>query len=316
MVIASASLFALFTGFNDAGAMISVGLRAQGLGLSTALAVLTGSVVAAPVLIGTAVATTLDGRLVRFPDGDGRPYLLIGVAAAVAVTIGLAGRRLPTSLTLALVGGIAGAGAGAGAHVDWLVVVAVLAAAAAAPVIGAVAALAACRLVGALPAPKGAGRRLRRLHIGAFLASCLAYGANDGQKILAVYAAVTASEPAAYARTPAVLLPLAGCFLIGALLGGRRLARGFGAGLATTNPQSVVVTELSGAAVVLGTASVGAPVSMTQSLSGALVGANLSGGRRRVKWRGVVRLGRAWLLTLPAAFAVGAAGSAALAAAS
>ncbi|MFD0821323.1 inorganic phosphate transporter, partial [Micromonospora zhanjiangensis] len=74
-------------------------------------------------------------------------------------------------------------------------------------------------------------------------------------------------------------------------------------------PDAVVVSELSGAGVVLGTAVLGAPVSMTQSLSGAMVGTGLSRRSRKVRWRGVIRLGRAWLLTLPAAFVAAALGS-------
>ncbi|HVL99017.1 MAG TPA: inorganic phosphate transporter, partial [Egibacteraceae bacterium] len=56
-----------------------------------------------------------------------------------------------------------------------------------------------------------------------------------------------------------------------------------------------------------GSAAVGAPVSMTQSVAAALVGAGMSYGHRRVRWRAVGRLGLAWLLTLPASAALAAA---------
>lgn len=317
---ALAALFAVFTGFNDAGALVGVALRVRGLRPLAAVVLLGLAVLVAPALLGAAVAATLDHRLVAFDHTTGpfanaagpRLPLLVGIAAAVLVTVVIAGRGLPTSLTLALVGGIAGAGVGTRTPVDWAVVAGVLAAAAAAPVVGALVALGACRLLAVLPF---AARRLRWLHTAAYTATCVAYGANDGQKMLAVYAAVHGGTPHRYAASLPVLALIGGCFVLGALLGLPRLTAGVGGQIAPARADAVVATEFSGACVVLGTAAVGAPVSMTQSLSGALVGTGLSRGGRRVRWRGVLRLGRAWLVTLPAAFVAAAVSCAALSAA-
>jgi PiT family inorganic phosphate transporter len=300
-------LFAIFSGFNDAGALVGLGLRARP-GALAGMAVLVAAVVLAPLAVGTAVAATLTGRLVSFGSEHGQAPLLIGIAAAVAVSATLAARGLPTSLTLALVGGIAGAGVGVRAPVDWAVVGGVLAAGALAPVAGGLATAAVGRLLRTAPSVSDAGRRLRWSHAAAFTAACLAYGANDGQKMLAVYAAVYGGGPDRYVAAPGVLALLAGGFAVGGLLGLRRAAASLGAGLTALRPDAVVVTELSGAAVVFGTAVAGAPVSMTQTISGALVGTGLFAGTRRVRWRGVLRLGRAWVLTLPTAFAVATAG--------
>ncbi|MEV4758457.1 inorganic phosphate transporter [Micromonospora sp. NPDC049559] len=305
--MAGVLLFALFAGFNDAGALVGLGLRARP-GVLAAMAVLVVAVVLAPLAVGTAVAATLTGRLASFGTQTGRGPLLVGIAAAVAVTAALAARGLPTSLTLALVGGIAGAGTAVRAPVDWAVVGGVLAAGALAPLAGGLVSAAVARLLRAAPAPSDAGRRLRWSHAAAFAAVCLAYGANDGQKLLAVYAAVHGGAPDRYATAPGALALLAGGFALGGLLGLPRAVASMGGGLTALRSDAVVVTELSGAAVVLGTAAAGAPVSMTQSISGALVGTGLFAGTRRVRWRGVLRLGRAWVLTLPAAFAVAAAG--------
>ncbi|MEV0395013.1 inorganic phosphate transporter [Polymorphospora rubra] len=311
MLLIAAGLFAAFTGYNDAGALVGIGLRNRGIRPVVGLLVLVAAVVAAPLVIGVAVATTLDERLVSFDGGRQWP-LLVGILTAVLVTGVLAFRRLPTSLTLALIGGISGAGLGTRAAVDWTVVGLVLLAAAAAPFVGAFAALLVCRLLAALPAPEGAARRLRWLHVGAYTASCVAYGANDGQKMIAVYAALYGGGVAAHATSPAALALIAGCFLLGAVFGLQRLAASIGGGLAASRTDTVVVTEATGAGVVLGTALLGAPVSMTQSLSGAMIGTGLARKSRRVRWRSVLRLGTAWLLTLPTAMAVAAAAGAAL----
>lgn len=311
MLLIAAGLFAAFTGFNDAGALVGIGLRVRGIRPVVALSVLVAAVVVAPLAAGTAVATTLNERLVSF-GSDLRWPLLLGILTAVLVTGVLAFCRLPTSLTLALIGGISGAGLGTGAEVDWTVVGLVLLAAAAAPFVGAFAALLVCRVLAALPAPEGAGRRLHRLHVGAYLASCLAYGANDGQKMIAVYAALHGGGVPAYATSPTALALVAGCFLLGAVFGLPRLAASIGGGLAASRTDTVVVTEATGAGVVFGTALLGAPVSMTQSLSGAMIGTGLVRRSRRVRWRAVLRIGMAWLLTLPTALAVAAVTGAAL----
>lgn len=296
------AVFALLTGFNDAAALVGIGLRVRGVRPTAAVALLVAAVVAVPALVGTTVAVTLATRLVSFPGPDAQTPLFVGIAAAILGTFVLAARGLPTSLTLALVGGTAGAGVGVGAPVDWVVVTTVLVLAAAAPLVGGLAALGLTRALATLPARGSAGRSLGWLHGGGFTATCLAYGANDGQKMLAVYAAVQGGDLARHATTPTVVALIAGCFLLGAALGLRRTGGALGGGITPTRPDSVVVTEVAGAGVVLGTAVLGSPVSMTQSLSGALVGTGLSYGTRRVRWHAVMRLARAWMLTLPVAF--------------
>ncbi|NUR47920.1 MAG: inorganic phosphate transporter [Hamadaea sp.] len=322
-VLGIAALFATFAGFNDAGVLVGIGSGIRGLRPFAALMLLTAAVIGTPLIVGTAVAATLDGRLVPSgsDDGPARAQMLCGIVAAVAVTVSLAARRLPTSLTLALIGGIAGAGLGgrmAGADAgsaDWAVVGRVLCLAAAAPLAGAALAVAVGRLLAVVPPAvhgragrDGAGRRLQWLHMGGFGAICLAYGANDGQKMLAVYAALLGGEPDRYARSPLAAGLIAGCFLLGGAVGLRRLGP-LGGGLAVARQDGVVLTELSSAGVVLGTAAVGAPVSMTQSMSGALVGTGLRRGTRRVRWARVVGLGWAWMLTLPMAFLAGGVGA-------
>jgi inorganic phosphate transporter, PiT family len=78
----------------------------------------------------------------------------------VVVTWSLAARGLPTSLTLAVVGAIAGAGVGASLPVTWGTVGGVLLLAALAPLGGGLGWLA-TRLVGAASSPRSLDRRTR-----------------------------------------------------------------------------------------------------------------------------------------------------------
>jgi inorganic phosphate transporter, PiT family len=313
-LVVVAAAFAFVNGVNDGGALLSVGLDVRTMRPLTSLLVLTAAVVAAPIVLGTAVATTLTSRLVTFDGPDGAVTLLVAVVAAVVVTWSLASRGLPTSLTLAVVGAIAGAGVGAALPVAWRTVVIVLALAAAAPLIGAGLAWGLTRVAGAWPSVRPLEQRTRRWHVGAFGLQCLAYGANDGQKMLAVLAVAAGTATAEGVPVVGWQLGVAGAaFLVGAAVGLPRVAPTLSGGVVAVPPHEAVVSELSSATVVLATGAIGAPVSMTQAISGGLVGAGVTRGYARVRWGQVLSLGAAWLVTLPAAFVVAAAAAGAVA---
>lgn len=299
--------FAFVNGVNDGGALLSVGLDVRTLRPLTSLLVLSVAVVVAPLVIGTAVATTLTSRLVAFDGPGGRLVLLVAVVAAVAVTWGLAGRGLPTSLTLAVVGAIAGSGFGSDLAVSWRTVALVLVLAAVAPLAGLALARVVTRVAGAWPSSRTIDQRTQRWHVGAFGLQCFAYGANDGQKMLAVLA--VAAGTASSDGVPVIAWQLAvvgGAFLLGAVVGLPRVAPTLGGGVVAIHPHEAVISEFSAASVVLATGALGSPVSMTQAISGGLVGTGLSRGYARVRWGQVLRLGAAWVITLPAAFVVAA----------
>ncbi|MBS3942328.1 MAG: inorganic phosphate transporter [Actinobacteria bacterium] len=311
-LIAVAVAFAFVNGFNDGGALLAVGLSVRGHKPLTGLLVAAAAVAVAPLLVGTRVAETLSERLVTFDGAEGDLALGVAVVAAVAVTWLLAVRGLPTSLTLAVVGAIAGAGVGADLPVAWSLVWKVLVLAAVAPVAGLGVAWTLARLVRAWPSNVPLHRRVRRWHPAGFGLQCLAYGANDGQKMLAVLAIAAGTAGGGVPIVGWQLATVAGAFLLGAILGLPRVARMLASGVVSARPHENVVTEVASATVVLGTGAVGSPVSMTQAITGGLVGSAIDRGLGSIRWHAIGRLGMAWVVTLPSAFA--AAGLATLAA--
>jgi PiT family inorganic phosphate transporter len=319
LLVAVAVAFAVVNGANDGGTLLALSLRAAGLRVWVALVALAAMVAVAPALVGTQVATTLAVRLVDV-GGAERLVVLAAVIAAVTVPVGLSRAGLPTSLTVALVGGLVGAGAANGVGVAWGLMGAVVVAAAAAPVVGGLGAFALSRLARHLVAPGGAARFLARAHRVTFAVQALAYGANDGQKMLAV-GALALGLADGQARSGGAVPPawplLAGsalAFFVGAVLGLRRYARTVGMIIPLRRPNAVV-GEAAAATAVLGTAALGAPVSMTQTVAGGLVGTGASEGQGRVRWQVTSRIAIAWMATLPLAAGAGAAAAAAIAAA-
>lgn len=314
LLVVVAVIFAAVNGANDGGTLLALSLKTAGLRVGVALLALAAMVGLAPAVLGTEVATTLAVRLVDAGDG-GRSVVLSAVVAAVAVTFALARGGLPTSLTVALVGGLVGAGAGAGATVAWGPVAAVVAVALAAPVVGGVLAFGLSRLARRLVAPGGVTRFLARAHRVTFTLQALAYGANDGQKMLAVGAValgLVGGGSGGVPRAWPLLVGAAVAFLLGAMLGLPRYASTVGAIIPMRQPNAVV-GEAAAAVAVLGTAAAGAPVSMTQAVAGGLVGTGASEGQGRVRWQVAAQVGIAWVVTLPAAVAVGAAVAAVIA---
>lgn len=303
LLIAVAAGFAVVTGVNDGGALIAPGLRVPALSVAASLTSLTTAVIAFPLLVSNAVADTMVNAIVP-ADPDGVTALSLGFVVAVAVVVCLTRVSLPTSLTLAIIGGIAGAGLGIGLSVGWGTVVRVLAIGLAAPVAGILLALGGSW--GWLIRNTGHLSTVRRAHVAAFVAQSVAYGANDGQKMLVLFlaAGITAGNDP---TTPWWAYPVIAIgFAAGALLGLPKIARGVGNGILNTRSTHAVTAEFSAAVAVLGSAAIGTPVSMTQAIAGGLLGAGVHDSYRRIRWRVVRNLALAWALTLPASFGLAA----------
>jgi inorganic phosphate transporter, PiT family len=300
VLLALAAMFAVVNGSNDGATLVANSLKVTSLRPLTAAVLVLAGLTFVPLVFGTQVATTLVSRLVVFEGPLGSSPIAAAVLAATLVTWGLTRKGLPTSLTLGLIGGITGAGLGAGLAVSWVTVGVVLLLAALAPLAGAGLAY----VISGIPVPlsrKTTGHRVVGVaHRVGFGLQCFAYGANDGQKILAVFA-IALGQTGTVEPTGGLLVAIALLFLIGMLAGLPRMASTISIGVLTSRPYDAVVAEFSSATAVLGTAAVGMPVSMTQSITGGLVGVGSRTGAGRIRWQIVGRITAAWAFTLPLA---------------
>lgn len=299
-----ATVFAIVNGVNDGGALVTSSLRVSSIRPIVAVVTPVVALVVIPLVFGTKVATTLASRLVDFEGAQGEISFAAAVVGAIVVVAGLTRLGMPTSLTLALIGGIGGAGVASGFPMSWDIVIFVLAMGILAPVFGASGAYLLSRIPGRVPSGTTLNRWLLPLHAIAFGALCIAYGANDGQKMLAVFSIL--SGLGGGGSTASHLLIVGACFFAGTLIGLRRVSGTLARGIAPIRPTAAVAAEFSSAAAVLGSAAVGAPVSMTQALTGGLVGSSVSQGFRSVRWKTVFRVGTAWVVTLPLSAVVAA----------
>lgn len=302
-----AGAFAVVTGLNDGGTLMSAGLKVRGLDLPVAVGLLGVALMVVPVVVGTYVASTFSDRMVSF-TGVGRhagvrAAVTIAILVALAITSLLAARGMPTSLTLATVGALVGAGLGLGLPVSGHTVATVLLAGVAAPLAGGVVGHAMMRILGRLPATGS----LRRVHRFAFTGQCIAYAAGDGQKMFAIFA-LTGGATGSTAVRPWMIPVASALFVVGAIVGLARTGHTLNATLAPVRPVNAVSAELGSAGAVSGCAVLGFPVSMTQAVAGGIVGSGVG----RARWPAVVRLAGAWIVTLPVSLLAAVAGVAAM----
>lgn len=307
LLLASASGFALVSGANDGATLAVMGTRTRRITPAVAIVVLMALVGLGPLLVGTAVATTLAHRLVSFQGGEGRMALLAAVVASLVVVFALNRRGTPTSLTLSLTGGIVGAGLGAGLSVQWPAIAGVLAVGLAAPLLSVPAGWLAYRAMGGPLGKFVACHCIDAAQYVGYLMLGLAYSANDAQKMVAIVAIGTAAQLDPVAATAPGQVAIAALFGAGALLTMRTMASRVGEGVMYIRTPHFIATSIGSSCVVLATSLLGVPVSTTQSATGAAVGSGVATTPFGVRWKEVSRIGVAWVVTLPFSIALGAA---------
>lgn len=320
LAIAFALAFDVTNGFHDSANAVAALVATRAARPAAAILLIAVFSFLGPVVAGTAVAETVGG-IIRI-DGSGA-LATVGAALTGALAWNLLTwwRGLPSSSSHALVGGLTGAAlydAGVGA-VRWggidgirpSGVVGVLVALAVAPLLGFGTGLIGARLTrrSLRRAPRSAKRAVLR---GEWLtASALAFsnGANDAQKTMGVITLLLLADGQinSFAVPLWVKLAAATSLTAGTTFGGWRIARTMGAGIYRLRPLDGLVSQGCSAAIILGAAGIGAPVSTTHVVASSVVGVGAGRRWRHVRWAVVREMGLGWLVTLPASAALGAA---------
>jgi inorganic phosphate transporter, PiT family len=223
---------------------------------------------------------------------------------------------LPSSSSHALIGGVVGsavAAAGLDAVIAEGLVGKVLIPAVVAPVVAfVVAGLGigiAYRIAGRQrPGPVARGFRYGQVISGGLLA--LAHGTNDAQKTMGVItlALIANGTLGAGADPPLwVIVASASAIGLGTYIGGWRIIRTTGSRIIKMDAAQGFSAQGAGAAVILASTHFGFPLSTTHVINGGVMGAGAAKRVSAVRWGVAGNIVTAWLLTLPAAAAIGAA---------
>jgi inorganic phosphate transporter, PiT family len=322
--VAAALAFSATNGLHDAANAIATLVATRGATPGQAALLSAVFNMLGAVLVGTAVAGTVAG-IVTVARTD--EIAVAGSAALAAVAWNLLTWRLglPSSSGHALVGGLVGAGlvaSGSGA-VNWggmhgirpSGVFGVLIVLAVSPVFGLFLGAGASTVARAMlrRATRAVERPIRAAQLVMTAALSFSHGANDAQKAMGVIAVLLVGG--GRLETPSVplwvKLACGATLTCGTALGGWRIVRTIGSRIFHLAPIDAFASQSASTAVILGSSFLGAPVSTTQVVATSVVG--VGWGRRRlhhVHWPVVKGMMVAWVLTLPATIALGAAASA------
>ncbi|MBL1114261.1 inorganic phosphate transporter [Streptomyces sp. 110] len=311
-VILTALAFDFTNGFHDTANSMATSIATGAL--SPRLAVLVAAVLnLAGAFLSTEVAKTISNGIVD--DAKVSPVMIFaGLIGAILwnMITWLAG--LPSSSSHALFGGLIGAvwvGAGESAVRFTAIVEKIVIPAVASPVVACVVAMLATYLAYVIThraAAPAARKGFRAGQVGSASLVALAHGTNDAQKTMGVITlTLIAGGVLGHGSGPPwwVVLSAGLSISLGTYVGGWRIIRTMGKGLTDIQPPQGFAAETSATAVILASSHLGFPLSTTQVCTGSILGAGLGRRLAQVRWGIAGRIAVSWLLTLPAAAAVG-----------
>ncbi len=312
-VIATALFFDFTNGFHDTGNAMATSIATRALKPRTAV-LLSATLNMVGAFLSLSVAATIakgivDSGVVTLD------VVLAGLVGGVVWNLVTWVLGIPSSSSHALVGGVVGAVIAAigTSGVLWTGLVAkVMIPALLAPVVaigvGATATWIVARVTRDVTQADN-DRMFRWGQIGSASLVSLAHGTNDAQKsmgiiLLALIASGTVPQDSSVPFWVIVSCALA--MALGTYTGGWRVIRTLGKGLVKLEPRQGMAAETSSAAVILLSSHFGFSLSTTHVATGSILGSGVGMKGASVRWSVAVRMFIAWLLTVPAAAAVGA----------
>ena len=303
-LIIFALVFAFINGLRDSSSIMAGVIASRSLPPRLARNLCGLAELVAPFLFGAAVAKTVTTGLVN-PEVISLGAITAAMAAALVWTVIAWARGIPSSSSHALVGGLLGAAltvSGPQSIVSsglYKVILPLFLA----PVIG----LGAGTLMMAfiLYQTRNATPRVnllfKRLQIVTMLSLALAHSANDAQKSMGMITLglLMAGKIPAFEVPFFVVVLCALAIALGAARGDWRLIHTLGRKIYLIRPINALASQAASTAVILFSAILGAPVSTSQVISMALLGAGAAERINKVRWQVGSEMLATWFLTIP-----------------
>lgn len=312
-VIAIAFLFELINGFHDASNSIATIVTTGVLKPKWAVLWAASFNFIAFFVFHLHVATTLATGLVS--PAALTPYVILAaLVGAIIFNLCTWYLGLPSSSSHALIGGLIGAVL---AHAGWhslefsglsKVIIAIILS----PFLGMILAyllIALGRKLSHYQADKKISKWSGKLQLASSALLSLGHGGNDAQKTMGIIAGLLFSANLLGTNFYVPLWVVFSCYAVmalGTLMGGWRIVRTLGEKITHIEPLSGAAVE-TGSAITLFLANyLGIPVSTTHTVTGAVTGVGIYGGRFATNWKVVSRIIFGWLLTIPMAALIAA----------
>ena len=304
LIIAIALVFDFLNGFHDASNIVATMISSRAMSPRNALLVVAVAEFVGPFLFGVAVATTIGSEVVD-PAAITSPVIIAALSSAITWNLITWYFAWPSSTSHALIGGLLGAVAVAAGleTINLGGLEKVLIALFVSPILGFLLGFLMLKLIYFLA--RGATPRINSLfrkgQWGTSLALALSHGTNDAQKTMGIIAmAMVTTGYVSEFQVPWWVVALsASAIALGTASGGWRLIETLGGKFYKVRPVHAFGSQLTSAAVILGAALLGGPVSTTQVVSSSIVGAGSADRVSKVRWTVARDIAVAWLLTIP-----------------
>lgn len=302
---------AYLIGVHGSASIVATVISSRALGPRQAMAMAVIGMCVGPFLFGAAVANTLVNELVTSEASTVQVIIaaLIGALIWSSVTTWL---RIPSTISQALIGALVGAalaGYGGSAIIPEGLIKALLGLFLS-PILGLLVGFLVVRLLYMLSANASPhiNQWYKRGQVLAALLMAVSFGANNGQKIVGVVMlGLIATGFLHLSSVPMWVIAFSALGMaIGGIVGGWRLIHTLGGKFYKIRPIHGFSAQVASGAVITTASLLGGPVSGTQVITSAIVGAGGADRIQQVRWSVMQSIAIGWLLTMPVSALIGA----------
>lgn len=312
-IIVIALAFDFMNGFHDAANSIATIVSTRVLKPQYAVMWASFFNCIAFVFFGLHVANTLGKGIVDVSVVD-PIVVLAALVSALVWNIITWHYGIPSSSSHALIGGLVGAAlikAGF-SSLEWSGISKVLISIVLSPVVGFLLAFMLMGIVGRVlfyATPKRIHAGSRKLQLVSAALYSIGHGGNDAQKTMGIISVMLFTSGNMQGDFHVPVWVIATCQLamaIGTLFGGWKIVETMGLKIAKLTPLGGCCAETSGALTLFAATALGAPVSTTHTITGAIMGVGAVNKLSSVRWGVAKNIVGAWILTIPATATISA----------
>ena len=311
IILALVLACAYLIGVHGSASIVATVISSRALGPRQAMLMAVVGMSVGPFLFGAAVANTLVNELVT-TEASTVHVIIAGLIGALLWSIITTWLRIPSTISQALIGALVGA-ALAGYGIPALIpdgLIKALAGLFLSPLLGMIVGFWVVRILYWLSsaASPRINQWFKRGQVLAAMLMAISFGANNGQKIAGVLMlGLIATGFLHLTDAPTWVIAVSALGMaIGGLVGGWRLIHTLGGKFYKIRPIHGFSAQVASGAVITTASLLGGPVSGTQVITSAIVGAGGADRIQQVRWGVMQNIAVGWLLTMPISALIGA----------
>ena len=157
---------------------------------------------------------------------------------------------------------------------------------------------------------RGAERVFRGLHLVSSAAYSIGHGLNDAQKTMGIITVLLYSTGYLTGEFHVPHWVAISCYVAiaaGTMTGGWKIIETMGSRITKLSQHQGFSASMAGSIIVFTASALGIPVSTTHTITGSIIGAGTARRASAVRWGVAKNVVMAWVITIPASAAIGAA---------